>query len=258
MHALVKYVCSAAVATALSVSGAVMAQTNDYSLQGIEARVSAEAKAQSALPQRMQYLIRISALTALGANQLLRQDITQALDAGINPNELYEAIVQGMAYSGLARAIDAATILEDIAATRGMKVDPQQGTVTDDSRFADGLKAQQTIFGVDNINAMQQAAPQDEHYLKVEALSAFCFGDSYTRKVLTLKERELLTFCYITALGGNWPQVKAHTGGNLNMGTTREELIGAIEVMMPLIGFPKTLNALAFVGQLPPPKEAGA
>ena len=97
MHALVKYVCSAAVATALSVSGAVMAQTNDYSLQGIEARVSAEAKAQSALPQRMQYLIRISALTALGANQLLRQDITQALDAGVNPNELYEAMVQGMA-----------------------------------------------------------------------------------------------------------------------------------------------------------------
>ncbi len=232
-----------------------MAQTtNDYSLQSIEARVSAEAKAQSILPERMQHLVRISALTALGSEALLKQHINQALDEGVHPNEIYEAIVQGMAYSGLGRAIDAAAILQEQANARGLKLDPQQGTISDASRFKDGLNAQQTIFGAENINAMQESAPQDEKYLKVEALSAFCFGDSYTRKLLTLKERELLTFCYITALGGNWPQVKAHVGGNLNLGTTREELIGAITVMMPLIGFPKTLNALALVDELAPAK----
>ena len=33
-------------------------------------------------------------------------------------------------------------------------------------------------------------------------LAANCFGDYYTRTGLSLKQRELVTFCYIAAQGG--------------------------------------------------------
>ena len=46
-------------------------------------------------------------------------------------------------------------------------------------------------------------------------------------------------------LGGCEPQLRAHTGGNLSVGNTRQDLIDTIMVAMPYIGFPRTLNALA-------------
>ena len=42
---------------------------------------------------------------------------------------------------------------------------------------------------------------------------ANCFGDYYTRKGLTLAERELITFCFLMAQGGCEPQLIAHSKG---------------------------------------------
>lgn len=230
-----------------------MAADNQHSLSGIEERLYQETSEAVKIEPRMQHLIRISALTALGSERLLKTDMERALDAGVKAEEIDEAIYQGMAYSGLARALDAQQLLTDILADRGLEITADPGTVTADNRFAEGLKQQKAIFGA-HIDDMHKNAKADERFLTVTQLTGFCFGDTYTRGVLSLKERELLTFCYITALGGNWPQVKAHAGGNINMGTTRAELIDAISVMMPIIGFPKSLNALALVNEVAPAK----
>ena len=48
--------------------------------------------------------------------------------------------------------------------------------------------------------------------------------------------------------------MKAHAGGNILVGNTRKMLIDAIVVMIPFIGFPKTLNALAMVNEAAPAK----
>ena len=101
---------------------------------------------------------------------------------------------------------------------------------------------------------MHKNAKADERALMVDLLSGYCFGDTYTRTGLPLKERELLTFVVIASMGGCEPQVKAHALGNLALGTTRSELIDAIVVMVPLIGFPKALNALAMVNEAAPAK----
>lgn len=69
----------------------------------------------------------------------------------------------------------------------------------------------------------------------------------YTRKGLDLKMRELLTFTVISALGGCEAQVKAHVQGNANVGNSKQNLIDALAMMLPYIGFPRTLNALACV-----------
>ena len=74
-------------------------------------------------------------------------------------------------------------------------------------------------------------------------LSAFCFGDVYTRKGLDLRTREILTFCIISSLGGCESQIKSHVQGNVNVGNTKENLIDALTCCLPYIGFPRTERA---------------
>ena len=55
-------------------------------------------------------------------------------------------------------------------------------TVTEESRLLDGIAAQKSIFG-DQIDAMRAAAPENQKNIQ-DDLSAYCFGDFYTRKFL--------------------------------------------------------------------------
>ena len=54
------------------------------------------------------------------------------------------------------------------------------------------------------------------------------------------------------ALGGCDPQVKGHVAANLNLGNDRQTLISVITVLLPFIGYPRTLNALAAVNEVAP------
>ena len=49
----------------------------------------------------------------------------------------------------------------------------------------------------------------------------------------------------LAALGGCDPQVRGHVTANLNVGNSRQDLIGVMTVLQPFIGYPRTLNALA-------------
>ncbi len=81
-------------------------------------------------------------------------------------------------------------------------------------------------------------------------LEGFCFGDFYTRDGLTEQQREFITFVLIASLGSCENQLRAHTRANLKIGNDKEKLISAITVVMPYIGFPKTLNALDIVNEI--------
>jgi 4-carboxymuconolactone decarboxylase len=82
-----------------------------------------------------------------------------------------------------------------------------QKTVDEDNRFVKGLGTQIEIFG-DVIAKMRENAPSNQKHMQ-DYLSAFCFGDFYSRGGLDLKTRELLTLFIISALGGAEGQVKA-------------------------------------------------
>ncbi len=69
---------------------------------------------------------------------------------------------------------------------------------------------------------------------------------------LICKQRQLLTLCIVSALGGAEGQVKAHVQGNLNVGNAKEQLIDAITHCLPYMGFPRTLNTLACINEISP------
>lgn len=64
--------------------------------------------------------------------------------------------------------------------------------------------------------------------------------------------RELVTFSVISALGGCESQVKSHTQANIKVGNSKENLIDALTLALPYMGFPRTLNALTCVNEAVP------
>ena len=77
---------------------------------------------------------------------------------------------------------------------------------------------------------------------------AFCVDCN--RTAIDLATRELLTFCILCALGGCEPQLKAHIGGNLQVGNNRQTLLSAVTWCLPYIGFPRTLNAINCINEI--------
>lgn len=67
------------------------------------------------------------------------------------------------------------------------------------------------------------------------------------REVRGCGQRELATFFYLVAQGGVDGPATAHAGANMNLGATREFLERCVLVMVPLVGYPRSLAALAAI-----------
>ena len=190
-------------------------------------------------------LIRLVALTTCQTLKPLESYTLSALDVGATPEQIKEALYQCAPYIGLEKVQCALDEVNRAFQSAGITYPlAKQATVSEETRFEKGLAVQQEIFGAENINAMRANAPAELKHIQ-DYLSAYCFGDFYTRGTLDLKMRELITFSAICCLGGCEPQAKAHAGANLSVGNTRQTLIEALTQCLPFIGFPRTLNALA-------------
>ena len=172
-----------------------------------------------------------------------------ALSAGAGGAEIKEAVYQCAPYVGLGRAQAALAAVNRALADRGVGAEYCGGaTVSEDDRLEAGIAAQKSIFG-EGIDAMRAAASEDTKHIQ-DILSAWCFGDFYTRSGISMERRELLTFCILCALGGCEPQLRSHIGGNLAVGNDRGVLLDALTLCLPFIGFPRTLNALNAINEL--------
>lgn len=206
-----------------------------------------DASEHGALSDKQRAIVILTTLTASGAYEVIEKYAGASLRAGVTANEIRETLIQCTPYVGMEKvnlalkeaykAFEKAGVADTVT---------EQGTVEEDTRFNNGLAAQQNIFGAENINNMRNAAPPALKHIQ-DYLSAYCFGDFYTRKTLDLKMRELITFCAIITLGGCEAQAKSHAAANLRVGNTREMLIGVVTQCLPFIGFPRALNALSCI-----------
>ncbi len=202
------------------------------------------------LTDRQRALVTLTALTTCQTLDNMAAYTEAALGAGATPEEIKETLYQCTPYIGMERVWAALKEVNKAFQAAGIK-EPcrKQGTVTEETRFEKGLAVQQEIFGADNINKMRDAEPEELKHIQ-DYLSAYCFGDFYTRGTLDLKMRELITFCAICCLGGCEPQAKSHAGANISVGNTREMLIDAVTQCLPFIGFPRTLNAISCINEV--------
>lgn len=209
------------------------------------------------LNDKQRTLITLVVLTSGQTLEDLKAHVDAALRVGATPVEIKEAMYQCAPYIGFPKTEAALKIVNEAFRAKNIPLPVEsQSTVTESSRYADGLRVQKSIFG-DGIDKMHQTAPANQLPIVQNYLSAFCFGDVYTRKGLDLKTREILTFSIISALGGCDSQVRSHVQGNAAVGNSKENLIDALAQSLPYIGFPRTLNALACVNAvIPEPNQA--
>ena len=199
----------------------------------------------SPLDEKRRFLVWIACLVTVEGDDLA-DAMRAALKRGVDPAALQEVFHQAAPYIGIAKAQKGLSVLRGVFEYEGTRLPlPTQGTVTENDRLEKGIASQKSLFGP-HIDAMRANAPENQAAVQ-DYLSAYCFGDTYTRGGIDLQTRELLTFVCIACLGGCDPQARAHAGANLGAGNDEDTLIAAVSVCLPYIGFPRTLNAIAAI-----------
>jgi 4-carboxymuconolactone decarboxylase len=111
-----------------------------------------------------------------------------------------------------------------------------------DERFRRGWERLMEVDaegGAQVIESLQGVAPDLGRYV-VE----FAFGDIYSRPILDLRQRQLVTIAALTTMGGAERQLDVHVNAGLNVGLTAREIVEAMLHCVPYTGFPRVLNAV--------------
>jgi 4-carboxymuconolactone decarboxylase len=206
----------------------------------------------STLDPPTRLMVQLAALIGCQALGEYRVMLGAALTAGVTPVEVREIVYQAVPYAGMGRVSDFLHVANDVLTEHGIQLPlGGQATTTPATRAERGRAVQEQIAGADRVEHMYRAAAADELHFQ-RFLSANCFGDHVARGGIALPVRELLTFAMLAALGGCDPQVRSHVAANLNVGNDRQRLISVLTVLLPFIGYPRTLNALAAINEIAP------
>ncbi len=157
------------------------------------------------LDPKLRELVTLVSLTASQGTDMIKPHIETALNIGVSPIEIKEALYQCSPYVGFPRVFAALEKANEVFKEKNISLPIEsQSTVTEETRFDKGLEIQTNTFGTRILDAHNNAPANQKHIQNF--LSANCFGDFYTRNGLNMKERELLTFIMIVSLGGAEPQ----------------------------------------------------
>lgn len=187
------------------------------------------------------YLAILSTLIGCGGVDVYCEMLPKAIENGVTPVMVKECVYQATDYLGYGRMLpflDATNVVFDQVGVETPL--PGQAATTMENRLEKGVEAQVTIFG-----EQMKEAWKNGHINRW--LAANCFGDFYTRTGLDLKQREMITFCFLMAQGGCEPQLIAHAKGNMNLGNDKDFLIRVVSQCLPYIGYPRSLNVLSCI-----------
>ena len=195
------------------------------------------------LPPDTRYLAILATLIGCGGTDAFSEMLPKALEGGVSPIMVKECVYQATDYLGYGRVLPFLKATNVVFEQIGIELPlPSQATTTMDDRLEKGVAAQVAIFG----EGMNEAWKKS-HISRW--LAENCFGDYYTRNGLDLKQREMITFCFLMAQGGCEPQLVAHAKGNLNLGNDKEFLIRVVSQCLPYVGYPRSLNAITCIGK---------
>ena len=198
------------------------------------------------LDYKTRELITCTILAVMQTLPQLKAHAGAALNVGVTPVELREAIYQCAPYIGFPKTLNAVAIINEVFKERGIALPLEaQGTVTEDNRAEKGAAIQQPLYG-DAVAHKMSGVPGGMGDEVARFLTEYGFGDIYTRNGLDLKTRELLVYCILTTLEAD-SQLRSHMLGNLKLGNSRETLAAAVIQCLPYIGFPPAMKALEII-----------
>ena len=198
---------------------------------------------QDDLDDRTRMMAVLAALLGCQGVDEFREILPGALNLGLTPVEVKEIVYQACAYLGFGRVRPFFDVVNDVLTEEGVSLPLEgQATTTMENRLEKGAQAQADIFGA-HMKEVWKAGHINRW------LAANCFGDYYTRTGLDLRQREMITFCFLAAQGGCEPQLIAHSKGNMNLGNDKDFLIRIVSQCLPYIGYPRSLNAITCINK---------
>lgn len=198
------------------------------------------------LDTKVREMITIVTLTTQQTLPQLKSHTKAALNIGVSPVQIREAVYQCAPFIGFPKTLNAVNTINEVFVERGIKLPlEKQATVAEEERYQKGKEIQYPLYG-DEIKEATKNLPGGMGEDLSRFLTEMCFGDFYTRMGLDVKTRELLMLCALTTLGAE-KQIRAHAIGNIKAGNSKETLIAALVQCLPYIGFPNALNAINIV-----------
>ncbi len=184
------------------------------------------------------YMAILATLIGCQGTDAYKAILPKALDSGVSPIAVKEIVYQAVDYLGYGRMLTFLNITNEVMKNCSIELPLEgQATTNFENRLERGIETQAEIFG-EHMKETWKAGHVNRW------LAANCFGDYYTRTGLNLAQREMITFCFLSAQGGCEPQLIGHAKGNMNMGNDKDFLIKIVSQCLPYIGYPRSLNAM--------------
>src|SRR6478752_10275058 len=100
------------------------------------------------LDDQTRELITVTVLACLQTLPQLKSHTAAALNVGVQPVEIREAVYQLAPFLGFPRTLNAVATINEVFRARGIPLPlPEQGTVTDPERYTTGLAVQAPLYG---------------------------------------------------------------------------------------------------------------
>lgn len=195
-------------------------------------------------------LITVTVLACLQTLPQLQAHTAAALNVGVSPVQIREAMYQLAPFMGFPRTLNAVATINVVFRERGIPVPlPEEGTAAEAERYERGLAIQAPLYG-NEIKDNLADLPEPFNEALPRFLTEFCFGDFYTRGGLTLAQRELLILCALTTIGDTSAQLGPHGRACLQVGNTKAAVVAALVHCFPYIGFPRAVAGIRAVKNL--------
>lgn len=203
---------------------------------------------QDDLDDRTRFMAILATLIGCQGIDEYKVMLSAALNFGVTPVEVKEIVYQSVAYLGIGRVFPFLNLTNEVLTEKGVQLPlAGQATTATENRLENGERTQIEIFGESMRGFANSGAEETRHINKW--LVDNCFGDYYTRKGLDYQQREMITFCFLSAQGGCEPQLISHAKANMRIGNDKAFLIKIISQCLPYIGYPRSLNALRCVNE---------
>lgn len=195
---------------------------------------------------RQREMITCATLAAMQTLPQLKAHAAAALNVGVSPEELREAIYLTAPFVGFPKMLNAVETVNTVFRERGIALPlKNQATVTDETRHQHGKAIQDSLYS-GGITSVMAGVPGGMGKQVEQFLTDYFFGDIYSRGAIDLKTREMLGYCILAAIGAD-SQLRSHYHGNIKAGNSPETLAAAVIQTLPYIGFPAAIKALHII-----------
>lgn len=171
-----------------------------------------------------------------------------ALNVGVTPLELREAMYLTAPFIGFPKMLNAVSTVNEVFKERGISLPLEnQTTVTKDNRHEQGAAIQDKLYH-GGISGVLSGIPGNLDEDVSRFLTDYFFGEIYTRGTLDIPTKELLGYCILTTLEAE-SQLQSHFHGNIKAGNSPQTVASAVIQTLPYIGFPAAIKALRIIKQ---------